>query len=174
MATTKLDGEKIQLAGKMPAVGGAAPKFTVVKKDLSEMKLVDLKGEVVVLMSIPSLETGVCATEIRTFNEKLSGLKGVKGLMVSKDLPFAMYRFCEAENIDNIISGSDFRYDEFGRQYGVEILDGAFKGLLARAVFIVDQELQLRYLQIVDDIGNQPDYEIAMDVVKKLLDETES
>ncbi|NMM48628.1 thiol peroxidase [Marinigracilibium pacificum] len=169
MATSKLDGQEIQLAGKIPEIGGEAPKFTIVKSDLTEMKLSDLAGNVIVIMSIPSLETGVCSKEIRTFNEKLSGMNGVKGLMVSKDLPFAMHRFCEVEGIENVIPGSDFRYGEFGRQYGMGILDGAFKGLLARAVFIVDKNMQLRYLELVDDIAHEPDYSMALDVVNKLL-----
>ncbi|MGD1889088.1 MAG: thiol peroxidase [Cyclobacteriaceae bacterium] len=135
---------------------------------MSDQKLSDLSG-VKVLIAVPSLDTSVCATETRKFNQQLGGKSGVTGLVISKDLPFAMKRFCETSNIENIVNASDFRYGEFSQQYNTEITDGAFKGLSARAVFVVDQNNAIAYAELVPEVGQEPDYDKAMEAVDKLL-----
>jgi len=144
--------------------------FTFVKKDLSEASLYDdFDGKVKVLIAVPSLDTGVCQMETRKFNEALSQREGVVGIVVSKDLPFAMNRFCEAEGIENVIIASDFRYSDFINEYNTEILRGPFKGLSARAVFVLDQENVIRYSELVPEIAHEPEYDAALKVVDELI-----
>ncbi|MEM9671047.1 MAG: thiol peroxidase [Bacteroidota bacterium] len=167
MASVTLGGNPTSIKGDIPS-SGAAPDFTFVKDDMSDQKLSDLSG-VKVLIAVPSLDTSVCATETRKFNQQLGGKSGVTGLVISKDLPFAMKRFCETSNIENIVNASDFRYGEFSQQYNTEITDGAFKGLSARAVFVVDQNNAIAYAELVPEVGQEPDYDKAMEAVDKLL-----
>ena len=169
MAKTKLDGLQVHTFGELPPVGSVAPDFTLVKSDLSEVSLSDLRGEKLILNIFPSIETNVCANSLRQFNLLASGLEKVKILCISKDLPFAHYRFCSAEGIQNLITLSNFRDDgNFARKYGVLLDDGAFKGLNARAVVILDESGKVTYTQLVEDIGNEPDYEAVMASLNRL------
>jgi len=151
----------------MPAID-----FTFVKSDLSEGNLYDdYEGKIKVLIAVPSLDTSVCQTETRQFNEGLSARKdkGVVGLIISKDLPFAMNRFCEAEGIENVTIASDYRYSDFINEYNTEILSGPFKGLSARAVFVIDQSNTIKYAELVPEIGEEPKYDAALKVVDELI-----
>ena len=157
----------MKLKGEMPKVGQAAPEVRYVGSDLSEGSLSKLKGNVVVLFSMPSVDTGVCAAETRAFNQKLSGM-GATGVAITEDLPFALKRFCAAEGIENIHGASDFRYRDMDH-YGVRMADGPMAGLLARAVFVVDKEGTMRYTEMVPDITVEPNYDTVLAEAKKLL-----
>lgn len=167
MASVTLGGTPTAIKGDIPASGNA-PDFTFVKDDMSEEKLSNLSG-VKVLIAVPSLDTSVCATETRKFNQQLSDKAGVTGLVISKDLPFAMKRFCETSDIESVVNASDYRYGEFAQQYNTEITEGAFKGLSARAVFVVDQNNEIAYAELVPEVGQEPNYDQVMGAVDKLL-----
>ena len=168
MASVTLKGTPFPLIGDLPQ-GGAAADFTFVKADLSDARMSDFGDKVKVLIAVPSLDTGVCQRETRKFNEALSEREGAVGLIISKDLPFAMNRFCEAEGIKNVTVASDFRHGEFTKAYHTEVAEGPFAGLSARAVFVVDQHNHIRYTELVPEIGQEPDYEAVMAAVDSLL-----
>jgi len=168
MSTIKFNGDPVELSGKTPQVGDQIDDFTFVKTDLSESSLSDFEGKKKVLMVLPSLDTGICQMETRAFNKKLEGQNDVVGLVISKDLPMAMKRFCAAEGIETIIPASDFRYNDFGSQTGVEMQNSPLKGLYARMIYILDENNQVKYVEEVDDITHEPNYEAALDAVKAL------
>lgn len=168
MITVKLGENPYPIKGELPT-RGPAPDFTFVRDDLSEGRLSDYDGQVKVLIAIPSLDTRVCAAETRKFNERLAQHKGVQGLIISKDLPFAMKRFCASEGIANVTNASDFRYSDFCQKYNTEMTDGPMKGLSARAVFVVDQQNNITYTELVPEIGQEPDYDKVMAAVDALL-----
>jgi thiol peroxidase len=167
--TTALGGNPIDLIDDLPEVNENAADFTFVNADLSEASLYDFEGKVKVLISIPSIDTGVCQKESKTFNERLNAKDGVVGLVISRDLPFALKRFCDAEGLSNIIPVSDFRYRDFSEEYSVEMANGKFKGLLARAVFVVDQNNKICYVELTPEVGAEPDYDKIMATVDGLL-----
>lgn len=163
MAITTFKGTPIKLVGEWVKVGKAAPAFTLVKNDMSTFSLKDGKGHYLVLNIFPSLDTGVCAASVRKFNKAAALLPDALVLCISKDLPFAQQRFCVAEGIEHVIPLSDFRYDSsFGRDYGVLISDGPMKGLLARAVVVINPEGRVVYSDLISEITNEPDYEKAI------------
>lgn len=164
-----LGGKPAQLRGRVPQVGDQAPEFTFVTEKMEEISSYDLGAKALVLIAVPSLDTGVCAKETRKFNELLSQKEGVKGVTLSMDLPFAMKRFCELEGIANVTAGSDFRYHEFAEAYNVDIIEGPFKGLLARAVFVVDENNTVRYSELVPEIGQEPQYDKVLAAVDALV-----
>lgn len=162
MAQITLKGNPANTNGDLPKVGSKAPNFTLVKNDMSELSLADLKGKRVVLNIFPSIDTNVCAQSVRTFNKQISDKKDSVVLCVSKDLPFATKRFCGAEGIENAMPASAFRNPGFSTSYGIEILDGAFKGLTARSVVVIDEQGIVKYTQLVGEIAEEPDYEAAL------------
>ncbi len=164
--STKFKGTDVKLQGAMPNTGEAVPNVRFVGTDLSEGDLSSLKGKVVVLFSVPSVDTGVCAAETRSFNQRLSGM-GAAGVAISEDLPFALKRFCAAEGIENVQGVSDFRFRDMDK-FGVRMADGPLAGLLARVVFVIDKEGVLRYTQVVPEITTEPDYDAVLAEVKKL------
>lgn len=168
MSSVTLKGKPVLLKGDIPPAGDTAPDFTFVKEDLTEASLYDIDSPVKVILSVPSLDTGTCAAETKRFNKELDNIAGVHSLVISMDLPFAMKRFCETEGIKNITIASDYRYRDFSQEYNVEILDGKLKGLNTRAVFVIDPENEIRYSELVPEISDEPDYDSAMEVVKKL------
>ena len=165
MATTALDGTPCRTSGELPAIGSAAPPWTVTDGTLSDVSQERYAGRRVVLSIFPSVETGVCAAAMRHFNEIASTLDDTVVLCVSKDLPFTQAKFCGAQGLDSVEVGSAFRTD-FGEMYGVTLLDGAFAGLLARAVVVVDTDGTVRHAQLVPDIGQEPDYDAALAVLR--------
>lgn len=165
MTTIKFKGGDVHTVGKLPGVGTQAPDFTLTAVDLSEKSLSDFKGKNVILNIFPSVNTGVCAASVRNFNKDAAGLDNTVVLCISKDLPFAQSQFCGAEGIQNVVMLSDFRTD-FGHQYGVQLADGALKGLLSRAVVAVNPEGKIVYEEQVSDIGHEPNYEAALAAVK--------
>jgi thioredoxin-dependent peroxiredoxin len=162
MASTKLAGNPVSLAGEFVAPGKTAPDFTAVNQDLSEITLKSFAGKRKVLNIFPSIDTDVCATSVRKFNEKAAGLENTQVICLSQDLPFAHKRFCGAEGIDNVVSASLFRDNEFATKAGVLIMDGPLKGLTARAVVVLNENNQVVHAQLVDDIKNEPDYDAAL------------
>ena len=163
----KMKGNELTLIGDEVQVTDAAADCLLVADDLSEVKLSSFRGKISIICSVPSLDTPVCDTQTRKFNEQAVALgDDVVVLCVSMDLPFAQSRFCAAAGIDRVITLSDHRLADFGQSYGVLI-----KGLrlLARAVFVVDREGIVRYVQIVPELTDEPDYEAAIDATKKLL-----
>lgn len=162
MAELKFKGNPIHTNGSLPQVGQTAPEFTLVKNDLSRTSINDYKGRKVVLNIFPSIDTGVCATSVRTFNEKASNLENTVVLCISKDLPFALGRFCGAEGIQNVETLSDFDGGIFGTNYEVQMIDGPLKGLLARSIVVLDESGKVTYTELVDDIVNEPNYEAAL------------
>jgi thiol peroxidase len=164
MAQITFKGTPINTIGDLPVKGSTAPDFTLVKQDLSETSLADYKGKTLVLNIFPSIDTGVCATSVRKFNEKAAGLTNTVVLCVSMDLPFAQSRFCGAEGIQNVITASAFR-SNFGDHYGVTIADGPLTGLLSRAVVVIDAG-KVIYTEQVPEIAQEPDYDAALAALK--------
>lgn len=146
--------------GELPAVGSSAPAFALTGLDLSPVTNEKFAGKPLVLNIFPSVDTPTCATSVRTFNERAAA-GGAAVLCVSKDLPFAMGRFCGAEGIDNVTSASAFR-DSFGEDYGVTIADGPMAGLLARAVVVIGADGAVAYTELVPEIADEPDYDAAL------------
>lgn len=164
---TSSRGTGLTLLGKIAAKGDKAENFTSVDNTFKEVKLSDFKGKVVIISVFPSIDTSVCATQTRTFNKKAVDLSDdVAIITVSKDLPFALGRFCAAEGINNIVTTSDFKFSEFGLKYGFLIKENR---LLARGVVVVDKEGVIKYVERVPDIVQEPDYEKALDAVKGLI-----
>ena len=166
MATTNFKGQPVKLIGEFIQVGKVAPDFELVKSDLSSFALKDLKGKNIVLNIFPSLDTGVCATSVRKFNELAASLDNTTVVAVSKDLPFAQSRFCTTEGIKNLIAASAFRSPEFSKDYGVEMVDGPLAGLLARAVVVIDENGKVIHAELVPEITQEPDYEAAIKALK--------
>ena len=165
MTTVTFQGTPAALSGTLPAVGTPAPKFGGVRGDLSVLHLPDLLGRRVVLNIFPSLDTPVCAASVRRFNQETAALPDTVVLCVSKDLPFAQSRFCAAEGLTNVVPVSTFRCKCFDEKYGLLITEGPLKGLLARAVIIVDEEGKIAYEELVPEITHEPDYAAARAVL---------
>jgi thioredoxin-dependent peroxiredoxin len=166
MAQITLKGNPIHTAGFLPKVGEMAHDFALTKSDLSPVSLGEFKGKRVVLNIFPSIDTSVCATSVRRFNEEAGKLKNTVVLCISKDLPFAHGRFCGAEGLQNVITASDFRDSRFSDAYGVGIVDSPLAGLLSRAVVVVDEKGEVVYTEQVPEIGQEPDYEKALAALK--------
>ncbi len=159
MATTALGGNPVTTVGDLPSVGSAAPGFSLTGSDFSDVTLTS--GTRTVLNIFPSLDTGVCAASVKKFNELAAGLDNTVVVCVSNDLPFAQARFCGAEGIDQVTSGSGFK-SSFGHDYGVAMVDGKFEGLLARSVVVIDADGSVLYTELVPEIAQEPDYDAAV------------
>lgn len=162
MATVTLKGNPVSLNGELPSVGSNAPDFKLVTGDLNEVCLADYGGKKKILNIVPSLDTPVCATSARKFNELASKLDNTVVLVISADLPFAQGRFCSAEGIENVISLSMIRSKQFAKDYGVLIEDGPLAGVSARAVVVLDESDKVVYTELVPEITQEPDYDAAL------------
>lgn len=160
MADITLGGNPVHTVGTLPQVGSAAPPFTLTNGDMADFSL-DFAGKQVVLNIFPSIGTGVCQTAARRFNKLAADLENTVVINVSEDLPFAQAAFCGAEGLDDVTVGSAFRSD-FGRDYGVLLTDGKFKGLLARAVVVIGTDGTVKYTELVPEIAQEPDYDAAI------------
>jgi thiol peroxidase len=169
MTTITLKGTPTNTVGSLPKIGTQAPAFTFTKTDLSETALTDYLGKNIVLNIFPSVDTPTCSNSVRKFNSLANGLNNTTVLCVSADLPFAQKRFCGAENLDKVIPVSVFRHVEFGKNYGVTIIDGPLQGLLSRAIVILDEKGKVIYTQQVNEIAEEPDYDDAMDALNKAV-----
>lgn len=166
MSQITLGGQAVNTIGNLPSVKSKAPAFTLVKQDLSELSLSDLKGKNVILNIFPSLDTSTCAASVRKFNKEAASLSNTVILAVSADLPFAAGRFCTTEGIENVIPVSVFRDQAFARDYGVLLVDGPLKGLLARSLVVVNSEGEVVYTELVSEIKDEPNYEAALAIMK--------
>jgi thiol peroxidase len=163
--TVTFKGNPLSLVGSLPKVGQKAPDFEVLSNDLSPVKLSDFKDKTLIICSVQSLDTSVCDTETRKFNEQAASLgDDVAVLVLSMDLPFAQRRWCGSAGIKNVQTLSDHRDASFGRAYGVLVRE---QRLLARTVFVVDKKGVIRYIQIVDEMTNEPDYDAALKAAKE-------
>ncbi|MEJ2053543.1 MAG: thiol peroxidase [Calditrichaceae bacterium] len=162
MAEITLKGNTIHTKGELPKAGSMAPDFKLTKTDLSDISLKDFAGKRVVVNIFPSLDTSVCAASVRRFNEEVEKLDNTVVLCASRDLPYAHKRFCSAEGLDNVVSLSELRDSKFGDDYNVRIIDGPMKGLLSRAVVVVDEEGKVIYTEQVPNIGQEPNYEAVV------------
>lgn len=167
MATTLFKGSPIHTTGDLPQIGKVAPDFVMTKKDMTDISLHSLKGKKIILNIFPSIDTSVCATSVRKFNAEAATLSDTLVICISADLPFAHARFCGAEGITNVESVSTFRSD-FGTVYGVALAETPMKGLMARAVIVLDRDAVVRHLELVYDIGHEPDYETALSAVRNI------
>lgn len=164
--TTTFKGNAVQLDGTLIAKGNTAPQISLVKNDLSSFTLDDCKGKRVIMNIFPSIDTGVCATSVRKFNQFAASLPDTIVLCISRDLPFAQGRFCAAEGIENVVVLSDFRRTStFGTDYGLQMADGPLAGLLARAVVVVAPDGKVSHVEVVPEITTEPDYEGALKAV---------
>ncbi len=162
MAEITLKGNPIHTVGELPAVGSEAPDFVLTGKDLSDVKLSDLRGKKVVLNIFPSLDTEICAASVRRFNNEAQSRDNTTVVCASLDLPFAHGRFCTTEGLENVVSASELRDRSFGDAYGVRIADGPLTGLLSRAVVVIDENGKVAYTQQVPEIVEEPNYEAAL------------
>lgn len=154
--------------GKLPGIGSPAPQLRFVKQDKSDSDLASMLGEVVVLAAFPSVDTSTCAMETRNFNKLAAGM-GARILIVSMDLPFAQKRFCAAEGIDKVETGSDFRYRDMVEKWNAAITEGNMRGTLGRITWVVDRAGVIRYEAITPELGQEPDYDAVLAVVRMLL-----
>jgi thiol peroxidase len=161
MSQVTLGGNPVNTSGDLPAVGTSAPSFDLAAVDLGNISSADFAGKNVVLNIFPSVDTATCATTVRTFNERAADLDNTAVLCVSADLPFAQGRFCGAEGIANVKTASTFK-SSFGADYGVSLIDGKFKGLLARAVVVVGQDGSVKHTELVSEIAQEPNYDAAL------------
>lgn len=161
MADTAFQGTPAHTVGDLPAVGEQAPNFTTVSAELKDVNGDSLRGRRVVLNIFPSVDTGVCAASEREFNKRAAGLENTAVVSVSKDLPFALGRFCAAEGIENVTATSSFR-SSFSEDYGVRLLDSPLAGVLARAVVVIDTDGTVLHTELVPEITTEPDYDAAL------------
>lgn len=167
METIYFQGNPCHTYGNIPAVGSKAPGFTLVNADLKEVRCSDYNGKRIVLNIFPSLDTPVCAASVRRFNVDASKMENTQVICVSMDLPFAQKRFCTAEGIDKLEVTSAFRSPTFAQEYGLQIVDGPLAGLLARAVIVLDENRNVIFSDLVEEITHEPDYEGAISVLRK-------
>ena len=164
-SSVTLGGNKVSVSGKLPKVGSRLPKFALTTGNLSEFGNADIKGKRVIFNIFPSIDTPTCATSTRTFNEIASGLDNTDVYCVSADLPFAQGRFCGSEGLANVKTASSFRTN-FGAALGVNLTSGVLKGVLARAVVVVDGTGKVLHTELVSEIANEPNYEAAISVLR--------
>ena len=162
MAQTALQGNACNTNGDLPAAGAAAPDFKLVTGELADVSLAHYAGKKKLLNIVPSLDTDVCATSTRKFNESFEGRDDAVALVVSADLPFASGRFCSTEGLKNVAALSLMRSKNFAKDYGVLLVDGPLAGLTARAVVVLDEDNKVLYSQLVPEITQEPDYDAAM------------
>lgn len=166
MAKILFKGGEVNTNGDLPKVGSVAPNFTLVNTGLADVSLADYKGKNVVLSINPSLDTSVCAATARKFNTTLSQLANTVVLYITKDLPFAHNRFCTTEGIENVVTLSDYRSPEFATTYGVLVQDGALKGLMARAIVVINPQGVVTYTELVPEITTEPNYDNVIAALK--------
>lgn len=172
MASVTFKGEAVPIKGDLPGLGEQAPDFVLTKTDLTDITLSDLSDRKVILNIFPSIETLVCAESVRRFNQAVHSLVNTAVLCISRDLPFAHQRFNAAEGIDSVISVSELRKLDFGDRYGLRITGGPLSGLLCRAVVVLDENARVIYTQLVSEIGQEPDYDPALEAVRTMGAET--
>jgi thiol peroxidase len=162
MATVTLRGNPVQTSGELPRTGSKAPDFKLVNPDLKDVTLADFAGKKKILNIYPSVDTPVCATSTRKFNEKAASMKDAVVICIAADLPFAFRRFCGAEGLSNVQTLSLMRGRDFGKAYGVEMTSGPMAGLLARAIVVLDKDNKVTHTELVPEIAQEPNYDAAL------------
>ncbi|MCX6300574.1 MAG: thiol peroxidase [Bacteroidia bacterium] len=165
MAKITFKGNPVNTSGNLPVKGSKAPDFSLVKSDLGNLSLSEIKGKKLILNIFPSLDTSVCATSVRKFNQLAAGRSNVLVLAISKDLPFAHGRFCTTEGINNVVTLSGFRDTAFGKAYGVDMIDGPLAGLYVRSIVVIDEKGKVIHTQLVPEIAMEPDYDAALNSI---------
>lgn len=168
MTEVLFQGQPVGLYGQLPPTGETAPSFNLTGVDLGEIKSSDFDGKNVILNVFPSLDTPVCAASVRRFNVEAAKHPSTKVVCVSMDLPFAMSRFCSANDIENVVAASAFRSPEFGEEYGLLMENGPLRGLLARCVVLIGADGKIKYIDLVDEITEEPDYAAILEQLSKL------
>jgi thiol peroxidase len=166
MASITLGGTPVETCGSLPKIGTKAKDFKLVGIDMSTKTLSDFLGSNLILNIFPSVNTGVCSASVRNFNQKAGNLNNTKVLCISRDLPFSQEQFCAAEGLENVIMLSDFKTGTFGKDYGLIMTNGGFDGLLSRCVIILDKEGNIIYTEQVPEIGQEPNYEVALQAIE--------
>lgn len=161
-------GQEAHTSGPMVKVGQQAPDFRATNADLQDVSLSSFKGKRIILNIFPSLDTPTCALSVRQFNARASELENTVVLCLSMDLPFAQSRFCSTEGLNNVVPLSVFRSHDFLKEYGLQLADGPLKGLMARAVIVIDETGKVCYTQLVSNISNEPDYDAALQAANAL------
>lgn len=165
MATVTLKGQPLTTSGELPENGTHAPNFKLTATDLSSKSLNDFKGQNLILNIFPSVDTATCAQSVREFNEKATQLQDTKVLCISKDLPFALDRFFNAEGLENVVALSDYKDGNFGKNYGVSFIDGPMEALLSRCVVVINKDANIIYTEQVPEISDFPNYEAALNAL---------
>ncbi len=165
MASITLGGNSVNTSGVLPKKGEKAPDFELIANDLSKKTLSDYSGTRLILNIFPSIDTGTCATSVRTFNKTAANLENTKVLCISRDLPFAQARFCGAEGIDNVVTLSDFVDGSFGKNYGLDFIDGPLTSLHSRAIVVIDENGNIVHTEQVPEIVDEPNYEKALEAL---------
>jgi len=168
MATVTLKGNEIQTSGSLPEIGSQAPDFRLTATDLSTKTLSDFKGSRIVLNIFPSIDTGTCAQSTREYNREAAEMENTKVLCISRDLPFALSRFCGVEGLNNVITLSDYKDGSFGKNYGLDFINGPLEALHSRCVIVLDENGIVRYTEQVPEIVDEPNYKASL---YALLDE---
>jgi len=166
MASVTLRGNPLTVGGRFPQKGDNAPGFTLTGNDMKDVSLKDFAGKKKVISIVPSLDTPVCAKSTREFNQRATAQGDTVVLVVSADLPFAQKRFCGAEGLNNVVTLSTLRGRDFHQSYGVDIQDGALKGLTARGVVVLDANDKVVHSELVPEIAQEPNYEAALAALK--------
>lgn len=166
MSLLTFKGHEIETIGDFPKVGQKAPDFTLTRSDLSQLSLSELKGKKVIFNIFPSIDTPVCALQLKKFSQAVSAIDDTTLVFASLDLPFAFSRFCGAEGISNAITASDFRFRTLEKFYGVKMKGGPLDGLYARAVFVINENQKIMYSELVQEVTDEPNYDLAMAAVK--------
>ncbi|MGD8999746.1 MAG: thiol peroxidase [Granulosicoccaceae bacterium] len=166
MASITLQGNLINTNGELPAVGSTAPDFHLVDGELNDRSLADYAGKKKLISIVPSLDTPVCATSTKKFNEYAASHDDAVMIIASADLPFAMGRFCGAEGTDKVVPLSMMRSRNFAKDYGVLIVDGPLAGITARAVLVLDADNKVVHSELVPEIAQEPDYDAAIAALK--------
>src|SRR5688572_15085127 len=162
MAQTRLGENAVNTNGELPPVGSTAAEFVLTGSDMKDISSNQFAGKNLVLNIFPSVDTSTCATSVREFNKRAASTTDTMVLCISKDLPFALRRFCGAEGIDRVMLASDFRDRGFSKNYGVELVDGNFSGLFARAIVVIDKQGKIKHTELVPQIGQEPNYDAAL------------
>lgn len=166
MATLSIGGNPVNTNGELPKTGQKAPDFHLTKNDLSDTTLNAFDGKRLILNIFPSIDTSTCATSVREFNKRAADLENTSVLCISRDLPFAQKRFCGAEGIDNVQTLSDFKTGDFGKHYGLEMVDGPLNNLHARAIVVLDEAHNVLHTELVGNISDEPNYDAAIAALK--------
>lgn len=169
MTQATFKGIPIQLNGTFPKIGDVIDNFVLTENDLQDSQLKDYTDSILILNIFPSLDTPICSESVRKFNAIADDMPNTRVLCISKDLPFAQARFCGVENINKAKILSAFRNSEFAKQLGVDIIDGPVRGLLARAVVVLDKARKVVYAELVPEIVNKPDYEKCMEFIRNIM-----